>query len=254
MKTRRTSLPRFSCCCSNSSRPLSKLRSGGLQTHRANRSKRRSARSGWMTGIRCRPNAPGTLFDGSINEMHFSLDGRRCSCQICKHPSSHRSTKPLIPGSTTNSSARNSPSVPQVTGRKPSVGNICNRRGGSRFAAVSPRPRVRCTRAPFRLPSLAQLPLGHGELCVRGYRPLLGMLRQSILLGREATTGENATSRAQETLGASTSRRAPQRRVDLPNGSAHQGQLHHLFWGAMHLPRVGRAVLQQDETRVVLCD
>ena len=104
------------------------------------------------------------------------------------------------------------------------------------------------------LPSLAQLPLRHGKLCVRRHRALFRLSRQSVLSGRYATTGAVATSRAEKALGADSPWCPAQGCVDVPHDSHHQGQLHDLLWGAVHLPCAWRALLRQDEARAMLCD
>src|SRR5712692_7073933 len=105
-----------------------------------------------------------------------------------------------------------------------------------------------CPGPPVWLPPLAQLPLGHGELCVRRYRALFRLSRQPVLSGRDATTGAGATSGDKETLGAGSPWRASTGCVDVPYDPSDQGQLHHVFWRAVHLPHAGWAVLRQDET------
>src|SRR5436190_15778432 len=109
-----------------------------------------------------------------------------------------------------------------------------------------------CPCSSFRLPSLAQLPVGHRKLRVRRHRALFRLSRQSILSSGYATTDAGATSGDKETLGAGSLRCAARGCVDVLYDPSNQGQLHDVLGRAVHLPYARWAVLWQDEARAVL--
>ncbi len=69
-------------------------------------------------------------------------------------------------------------------------------------------------------------------------RPLLYVGALLVILGFGASGSRASQSRPLST---------PERCLDLPCHPSHQGQLHHVLGGTVHLPLAGWAVLYEDQ-------